>query len=91
MPLPAKWRISVRICICCKVVFGRGVSSSTLGSCQMLPILEWVIFHAVKYSPFFSLKPAQDRTCPLLFRGTQNDLEAQAVVSDSVCGVIYVK
>lgn len=92
MLLPANWRISVRICICCKVAFERGVSSSTLGSCQMLPILEWVISHTkMKYSPFSSLKPAQDRICALFFRETQNDLEAQAAGSDSVCDVTCVR
>lgn len=93
MLLPAKWRIPVRICICCKVVFERRLFeyTSSLSNASYYGVGDFS--RQVKCSPFFSLKSSQDqeRTCPLSFRGSQNDLQAQAVGSDSVCDVTCVK
>lgn len=88
MLLPAEMEDFVRICICCKVVFDRGVSLSALGSYCGVGDFS----HKVKYSPIFSLKPSQDRTF-LCFseRPRMIYLEAQAVGSDSVCDVTWVK
>lgn len=88
MLLPAEMEDFVRICICCKVVFDRGVSLSALGSYCGVGDFS----HKVKYSPIFSLKPSQDRTL-LCFseRPRMIYLEARAVGSDSVCDVTWVK
>lgn len=93
MLLPAKWRIPVRICICCKAVFERRLFeyTSSLSNASYYGVGDFS--RKVKCSPFFGLKSSRDqeRTRPLSFRGSQNGLQAQAVGSDSVYDVTCVK
>lgn len=56
MLLPAKWRIPVRICICCKVVFERRLFeyTSSLSNASYYGVGDFSC--KVKCSPFFQFE-----------------------------------
>lgn len=75
--MPVKWRIFMKTCICCKLVFGSGVCFSIRDSCQLLLITEdEIVFFYVKeeHLPFLRLKSSlvQSRTYPSPLTAAKN-------------------